>query len=222
MKHNPAMYSMFAFLYLPICLLANQAPRRVESDKIVPDKIAPDKIVSDKIVADKIVSDKIVPDMIVPGNIVPVSDKIMTAKIITDKIMSDKIVTEKMSVLRSLISEGADILRMNLVTPGFTLLVSAFSVWSILDLILKIVGLLTRTGSVKTNLLLILQEVFIGYVTNGIAGSFLGNLPPTKNPVLSALTTLTSPALATHRRRFVRELSVTANQAFYKYSALQH
>ena len=206
------VYTLLAVLCLPICALANQAPISIVPDQILIDKIGKDKLGIDKIVTDKIVTDKIV------------TDKMVTDKLVTDKLVTDKILSDKMLMLRSMISEGAEDLRMNLLTPGFTLLVSVFSVWSILDLLLKIVGLLTRTGSIKTNLLLVLHEVFIGYVTNGIAGSFLGNLPPAKNPVLSTLSTLTNPAMATQRkrRRYIRELSDTAYQAFHKYSVLQY
>ena len=78
--------------------------------RLIP-KIGKDKIGIDKIVTNKIVTDKIV------------TEKMVTDKLVTDKIVTDKILTDKILMLRSMISEGAEDLRMNLLTPGFTLLV---------------------------------------------------------------------------------------------------
>ena len=130
--------------------------------------------------------------------------------------------------LRTSISDWAEGMKKNLLNPGFTVLVSGFTLWSIMNIMVSTIGLLTNTENMRTNILSVLHEFLLGYVTNGVAGAFITNVGAPVNPVLSALSSLTKPKpdlttnLHLRRRRDVDELIMAAQEAFNKYSDLQN
>ena len=130
--------------------------------------------------------------------------------------------------LRTSISDWAEGMKKNLLNPGFTMLVSGFTLWSIMNIMVSTIGLLTNTENMRTNILSVLHEFLLGYVTNGVAGAFITNVGAPVNPVLSALSSLTKPKpdlttnLHLRRRRDVDELIMAAQEAFNKYSDLQN
>ena len=124
--------------------------------------------------------------------------------------------------IRVMLSEAAEEFS-TMLQPGFTVIVGALTIWSILNSIVKSINLLTTTENMRANFLNFLHEAFKTLIITAVETGFYDNLYEGTNPVLSHLFSLSKPKtepieiLQKRKRRDVNELTKAAYKAFDKY-----
>ena len=125
--------------------------------------------------------------------------------------------------IRAMLSEASEEFS-RLLQPGFTAIVGALTIWSIMKIIAKSINLLTATENMKANFLNFFHEAFKTLIITAVETGFYDNLYEGTNPVLSNLFSISKPKtepigiLQNRKRRDVKELTKAAYKAFDKYN----